>query len=817
MSANCPFLYDTNGVRHPSEQVFIRALSKDGSPKLLAVRSDVKSGERTPYVTRDGVSVDGAVSLEELPTTQAAFVISEGVEIPVVIAKDRSQGRRGRNSFDSTVFARLRAEHGEQTARAYATRAIRALPGILEDEEVLESRRWARDVLTAASREMDGGLLGVLREHQGAVQLFAKQKNHTAASELREQVVTRVSRHRNVARFVTETLGGSFEDSLVGSSDPLLRSAYRTLSRDEAEMLRGVLCLEPVEVRSALLSLGADAPVEVLEALLDSDHTTLVKVAAFYSLVGASPESASRRALGILGAAKLENPMSNDTARLCEAAVGALDETMRRKIALDTNAPWLWQKVAVSSLTAGHGDDVVDAVCESRVSHPLARIAAVGRCGNEAVLARVAESNDRRLAAAATARLDSLRGKGSEIGQAELLDARLPPATQIRLVAIDIDGTFAADDGTVPSLNTEAARTFADRGGVVAFTTTRSAEYALPLAREALSGRDAYLVCDDGASIIDVQSGVFLRGVTPAWEHTSPGVVRDGHVWLLPAQGGTSLEEAASAARALSGVRGGVVVEKAAGGGWALRYGVDKGATIEDVAALAGVALGECCVFGDGKVDLPMFEKVRTAGGVVVAVGNAQPSVATHPAISIRTLSNNDGGVGHVINALSEGSWPQMESRAAQQFSFSEEVYAQYAVLDPSSLAESLRTEGLEHLVEYRPGSTFHGGTWCQPGHVTFAHPNDFKGSVMPDIADATLQVVGYVDTESVTALVCSVDDGTGATTTRPDGKTYHITIRTQTGVPPVHSNQAVAGGWTALSTPIPFSSKAVRQRRSKR
>jgi hydroxymethylpyrimidine pyrophosphatase-like HAD family hydrolase len=386
----------------------------------------------------------------------------------------------------------------------------------------------------------------------------------------------------------------------------------------------------------------------------------------------------------------------------------------------------------------------------------------------------------------------------------------------MRLVAIDIDGTFAADDDSVPLRNTKGVRQFADRGGVVTFTTTRSAEYALPVAREALDGRDGYLVCDDGSTIIDVNSGVTLRGPTPLGENTPGGAARAGDLWVLAATADTTMETAANLARELSGPRGVVVLEKVGRSGWGMRHGTDKGTTLEDVATFAGVPLSQCCVFGDGKVDLPMFEKVRTAGGVVVAVGNAQPGVDAHPSVSLHTLSNNEGGVGFVLEALSEGSWPEMEDGEAQKFSFTEEVYSQYAVLEPSALAEALREEGLEHLVGYRPGSDFHGATWCQPGHVTFAHPNDFKGSEMPTITDAELRVVGYIDTEAVTALVCSVDDGEGATTTRPDGKTYHITLRTQVGVPPVHSNVVIAEGWTALADPVPFNTTAIRQRRRK-
>jgi hydroxymethylpyrimidine pyrophosphatase-like HAD family hydrolase len=816
MSANCPYLYDTNGVRHPSEQVFIREVLEDGSSTTLAVRSDATHGERRSYITAYGVVVDGHVSLEELPETQVGFVVVDGLEIEVMIEKERSQGRRGRNSFDEGVFVRLRAQHGEAVARTMAARAISALPGLVGDEGAGESRLWAKDVLVAASRELEHGLLGVLREHPGALQLLVPlpRTNH---EELRRRVKEMTHTHRNVERFITETQTKTGEINLSGSADPLLRSAYRTLCGDERELLEGVLSAEPLEARAALLQLGKRVPVPLLEAVLDSDHTTLVKVAAFYALVEASPELAGSRALGVLAAAKAEQPLTNDTSRLCEVAVRALPETMRARLAADSSAPWLWQKVAVSSLDSSTSSAVIDAVCESRSAHPLARIAAVGRCSDEDVLARVADGRDKRLRAAAVERLMELQGLEPPTLTARRLDAHLPDAKQVRLVAIDIDGTFAADNDQVPARNKNAVRAFSDAGGTVAFTTTRSAEYALPLAREALNGRDGYLVCDDGASIIDVASGVFLRGATPIGENAPRDAVRAGHAWTLTGSEAETVDGAALTARQHSGTRGVVVLEKAGRDGWNLRYGTDKGTTLEDVALLTGVGLHECCVFGDGKVDVAMFEKVRSAGGVVVAMANAQPGVDDHPAVSMQTLSNGEGGVGYVLEALSEGVWPTLEEAEPNKPAFKEEVYAQYAVTDVGALRESLEQAGLGQLVEYRRGSSLHGGAVACPGHVTFAHPNDFKGQEMPHLKAAEVTVVGYVDSELVTALVCAVDDGTGPTTTRPDGKTYHVTLRTQNGVPPVQSNAEITKGWTRLEQPLPIATRAVPARRRRR
>ena len=814
MSSGCPFIYDTNGIRHRSGQVFVRVQDQDSVVRVMAVRSDSPAGWQQAYTTPEGVEVRGSVHTDELEAVQQGFVLVDGAVVEVFIESSSGQGRRGRQKFDAEVFSRVGAQQGDQAAKALARRAVLNLPGLRGDENVGESRLWARDVLLSASRELDGGLLGVLRENPPAVLLLTQDAQRTGAGVLDERVSAALQAHASVQSLVGVSFGEAGAAELRNSSDPLLRGAYSTLTGDEVEILQGVLSIEPVEARSALLQLGSRTPVAVLEALLESTHSGLVKVAAFYALKEAAPDVAARRAVGVLSLAKAEKPMSSDTARLCEVAVSALSETTRAKLAADTTAPWLWQKVAVSSLVGTLHHTVIDAVCESSGSHPLARIAAVGRCSDEDVLGRVAVGSDRRLSVVAQERLAAVRGESRGEREAQQLCGVLPDASQIRLVAIDIDGTFAADDDTVPERNKQAVRSFAGNGGTVVFSTTRSAEYALPLAREALDGRGGYLVCDDGASIIDIRSGVFLRGATPIGENAPKGSIRDGDRWLLGVSDGAGLEAAASTARALSGPRGVVVLEKTERGEFAVRYGTDKGTTLEDVALLAGVEMSECCVFGDGKVDIAMFNKVRDGGGVVVAVANAQPGVDDHASVSIRTLSNGQGGVRHVIEALCEGSWPTLTQVAANKTRLKEEVYSQFAVQDGEKLAESLKSVGLGHLVEHRRGSTRHGASASSPGHVTFAHPNDFKGSQMPNINDATVSVVGFVDNDMVTALVCAIDDGSGATTTRADGKTFHITVRTQSGVAPVWSNTAIANGWERLASAVVVDAVKVRARK---
>lgn len=76
----------------------------------------------------------------------------------------------------------------------------------------------------------------------------------------------------------------------------------------------------------------------------------------------------------------------------------------------------------------------------------------------------------------------------------------------------------------------------------------------------------------------------------------------------------------------------------------------------------------------------------------------------------------------------------------------------------------------------------------------------------LPD-SDAEIQVVGYAcNEEGLEALVVSVN----GSTTRPDGKTYHITwsLERDLGFKPAQSNALVAAGWQAVN-PINISATA--------
>lgn len=81
--------------------------------------------------------------------------------------------------------------------------------------------------------------------------------------------------------------------------------------------------------------------------------------------------------------------------------------------------------------------------------------------------------------------------------------------TQIRLIALDMDGTLLDDDhATVPARNVAALRRAAERGAAVAIASGR----AWDLLHEVAAQLDMlhYAVLSNGAAVLDVTSGEWL-------------------------------------------------------------------------------------------------------------------------------------------------------------------------------------------------------------------------------------------------------------------------------------------------------------------
>lgn len=415
-----------------------------------------------------------------------------------------------------------------------------------------------------------------------------------------------------------------------------------------------------------------------------------------------------------------------------------------------------------------------------------------------------------------------------------------------RLAAIDIDGTLCNENDHIPTENRVAVRRFSDDGGIVVLTTTRPAEFAAKKARELLGGdRDnAYLICDDGALIVDLKTMTPLRGPVPSGPGPT-GSQRVGNSLVLPGDGVRGLAEdpakkqeeanalllratrvAAEVSRPGSTVVGAKSDQPDESGRTrdhvcVVKHATDKGSTLADLAHLLDVPLSETVVFGDGDVDVPMFNKVAAAGGVAVAVGSGSVSVLRRPCVSVVAPPAAEGGVGIVLGSLLDSGTPglvaETEVPSDARAGHPREFHSQY-VLTSSGVEQlhgGLRAVGLSRLVEPEPGRSSYGGLPAVPGHVTFAHPFDYKRMKRPMPAidpNGSVEVVGYIDTPEVTALVCRVAANGESGVKRDDGGMFHVTLKTHGGLAPISSNHALREyPYTPLpGGPLPIDTLAV-------
>lgn len=85
----------------------------------------------------------------------------------------------------------------------------------------------------------------------------------------------------------------------------------------------------------------------------------------------------------------------------------------------------------------------------------------------------------------------------------------MPPSSQVRLVATDLDGTLLGPDGRLSPRTLGALRAAADAGITVAAATGRSFRTAIP--RVAASPDVRHLVCSNGAVVYDLASGTVVE------------------------------------------------------------------------------------------------------------------------------------------------------------------------------------------------------------------------------------------------------------------------------------------------------------------
>lgn len=755
MTARCPYIYSTSGARFRMDEVLVEVEIGDS----IVIK---KLGER------DDESFIRLSSVAEQKVARFYVACGES-EIDLNIDPHSCQGRRGRSHVDRTFLESVSAEHGEEVARELAVRLIDNLPSGTKEDEVGESRKWAREAVLSYSRHIPGGVLHVVREHTHVSKLFDKEltplENHKAGDLLERALA------------LSEDVSASLA----------LREDLRLSSWMAAAAQGGATGSYAVLIR------GSDMPAEFLESMVTEGRDVFQRVRALRALAKSNPAISERLSESIIIDA-VKGVGGED--RLVESALMSANKTLVSKIALNNKLPWKWSCAAIAASEQSE-QSVFASVASDQRAHPLVRLAATARLEDDETLESLTRDRDKRVAERAQRSL----GRSPERRAETTVRAR--PVLEgdvalVELAAIDLDGTMLDDRGAAVAKSVDGVRRFVDSGRTVCFTTTRTLEDALLISRGILDGREGVLVCDEGATICDVSTGLPLRG-----ESLVPGAQ------TLQKSSDNYLDSYLEEARRLV-VGGNVSAEVFRGedGRVGVRLGGDKGSTLDYVSSMCGVDLSRCMAIGDGKIDTPMFEKVTNAGGISVAVANAQPGVINHPCVGIVTVANEDGGVGVALDMVLTGDVPPLISDAELGIhkNSKREVYSHYQVLDGSELRSSLEDNGIGHLVSGGRGFRHYGGTPSVPGHVTYAHPNDWRGREMPRITDNVVWAVGWVDDPAVSALVCAVGAPEEDLTVRPDGSTYHITLRTAHGVPPVATNHVLRNGWERLRTPFKIS-----------
>ncbi|MBM7553642.1 Cof-type HAD-IIB family hydrolase [Thalassobacillus pellis] len=237
----------------------------------------------------------------------------------------------------------------------------------------------------------------------------------------------------------------------------------------------------------------------------------------------------------------------------------------------------------------------------------------------------------------------------------------------IKLIALDMDGTLINEDGEVSTENEEAIKRAKANGIHVVLSTGRSLATCQDIS-ESL-GRSSYIVTINGGEIYDKEYNLVERNPLDAdlvkrlWELKK---THDTHFWSSTAQGMfSSLEPFESDIEAYEWLKFGFDIEDdevrkvildELRENKALEVtnssptnieinpaGVNKAAAIRKVCDWLDLSMDNVMAVGDSMNDLAMIREA----GFGVAMGNAQEIVKKEA--DWVTLSNTDHGVSHAI------------------------------------------------------------------------------------------------------------------------------------------------------------------------
>ncbi|WP_274652486.1 Cof-type HAD-IIB family hydrolase [Paenibacillus humicola] len=240
----------------------------------------------------------------------------------------------------------------------------------------------------------------------------------------------------------------------------------------------------------------------------------------------------------------------------------------------------------------------------------------------------------------------------------------------IKLVALDMDGTLLNDRQEVSETNALWIRRALDAGITVSFATGRGFQSAAPYAEQL--GLDTPMVTVNGSEIWRRPHELHKRTLMPAetierlhgiakkypacwyWAYTAEGVYNK-EKWLEPGSGyegfswlkfGYYLEDRAVLDRIYeeAAAFGSLEITNSSPWNWEMNpAGVSKAAGLRELCAMLGIDMSQVAAMGDSLNDIAMIREA----GLGVAVGNAQEAVKE--IADAITTGHNEDAVAHLI------------------------------------------------------------------------------------------------------------------------------------------------------------------------
>lgn len=242
--------------------------------------------------------------------------------------------------------------------------------------------------------------------------------------------------------------------------------------------------------------------------------------------------------------------------------------------------------------------------------------------------------------------------------------------SNIKLVALDMDGTLLNEQSEISSENAHWIRKAIDAGILVCFATGRGFQSALPYAEQLKL--DTPMITVNGGEIWRRPHVLHKRSLMPAgdikrlhevalrneecwfWAYTVEDIYNK-EKWIKPAGGyddhhwlkfGYYTEDDAMRERILEEVSGWGGMEITNSSPWNLELnpeGVSKATALRELCKVLGLDMSQVAAMGDSMNDIAMIREA----GIGVAMGNAQDAVKA--AADAVAVTNNEHAVAQLI------------------------------------------------------------------------------------------------------------------------------------------------------------------------